>query len=84
MKTRQNVEQQEQIGATQSSSSTAFNPLHQGTLSYTSQSALFGSCTLISLDDTGFASSLGRSVGSAGTGQIMGARHSDAPNGMCE
>lgn len=54
MKARQNVEQQQQTGATQSSSSsTPFNPLHHG-----------------------------RSVGSAGTGQIIGARHSGAPNGM--
>uniref|UniRef100_A0A8C2JGB4 SWI/SNF related, matrix associated, actin dependent regulator of chromatin, subfamily c, member 1b n=1 Tax=Cyprinus carpio TaxID=7962 RepID=A0A8C2JGB4_CYPCA len=36
MKARQNVEQQQQAGATQSSSSTAYNPLHHGTLSYTS------------------------------------------------
>uniref|UniRef100_A0A673LAY0 SWI/SNF complex subunit SMARCC1-like n=1 Tax=Sinocyclocheilus rhinocerous TaxID=307959 RepID=A0A673LAY0_9TELE len=55
MKAQQNVEQQQQTGATQSSSSTAYNPLHHG-----------------------------RSVGSAGTGQVMGARHSGAPNGMCE
>uniref|UniRef100_A0A671SV22 SWI/SNF complex subunit SMARCC1-like n=1 Tax=Sinocyclocheilus anshuiensis TaxID=1608454 RepID=A0A671SV22_9TELE len=55
MKARQNVEQQQQTGATQSSSSTAYNPLHHG-----------------------------RSVGSAGTGQVMGAQHSGAPNGMCE
>uniref|UniRef100_A0A672KW93 SWI/SNF complex subunit SMARCC1-like n=1 Tax=Sinocyclocheilus grahami TaxID=75366 RepID=A0A672KW93_SINGR len=55
MKARQNVEQQQQAGATQSSSSTAYNPLHHG-------------C----------------SVGSASTGQIVGARHSGAPNGMCE
>uniref|UniRef100_A0A671SWN1 SWI/SNF complex subunit SMARCC1-like n=1 Tax=Sinocyclocheilus anshuiensis TaxID=1608454 RepID=A0A671SWN1_9TELE len=40
MKARQNVEQQQQTGATQSSSSTAYNPLHHGTLSYKSQSAL--------------------------------------------
>uniref|UniRef100_A0A673KSS5 SWI/SNF complex subunit SMARCC1-like n=1 Tax=Sinocyclocheilus rhinocerous TaxID=307959 RepID=A0A673KSS5_9TELE len=53
MKARQNVEQQQQAGATQSSSSTAYNPLHHG-------------C----------------SVGSASTGQIVGARHSGAPNGM--
>uniref|UniRef100_A0A673L7B7 SWI/SNF complex subunit SMARCC1-like n=1 Tax=Sinocyclocheilus rhinocerous TaxID=307959 RepID=A0A673L7B7_9TELE len=40
MKAQQNVEQQQQTGATQSSSSTAYNPLHHGTLSYKSQSAL--------------------------------------------
>uniref|UniRef100_A0A671SU95 SWI/SNF complex subunit SMARCC1-like n=1 Tax=Sinocyclocheilus anshuiensis TaxID=1608454 RepID=A0A671SU95_9TELE len=57
MKARQNVEQQQQTGATQSSSSTAYNPLHHGTLSYKSH---------------------------AGTGQVMGAQHSGAPNGMCE
>uniref|UniRef100_A0A8C1K1G4 SWI/SNF related, matrix associated, actin dependent regulator of chromatin, subfamily c, member 1b n=1 Tax=Cyprinus carpio TaxID=7962 RepID=A0A8C1K1G4_CYPCA len=55
MKARQNVEQQQPTGATQSSSSTAYNPLHHG-----------------------------HSVGSAGPGQIVGARHSGAPNGMCE
>uniref|UniRef100_A0A672SHD8 SWI/SNF complex subunit SMARCC1-like n=1 Tax=Sinocyclocheilus grahami TaxID=75366 RepID=A0A672SHD8_SINGR len=40
MKARQNMEEQQQTGATQSSSSTAYNPLHHGTLSYKSQSAL--------------------------------------------
>uniref|UniRef100_A0A8C2PZ14 SWI/SNF related, matrix associated, actin dependent regulator of chromatin, subfamily c, member 1b n=1 Tax=Cyprinus carpio TaxID=7962 RepID=A0A8C2PZ14_CYPCA len=48
MKARQNVEQQQQAGATQSSSSTAYNPLHHGTLSYTSVNP-FVSCTLIYL-----------------------------------
>uniref|UniRef100_A0A673L2H0 SWI/SNF complex subunit SMARCC1-like n=1 Tax=Sinocyclocheilus rhinocerous TaxID=307959 RepID=A0A673L2H0_9TELE len=57
MKARQNVEQQQQAGATQSSSSTAYNPLHHGTLSPTHH---------------------------ASTGQIVGARHSGAPNGMCD
>ncbi|XP_026145668.1 SWI/SNF complex subunit SMARCC1b isoform X2 [Carassius auratus] len=56
MKARQNVEQQQPAGATQSSSSTAqSNPLHHG-----------------------------RSAVSAGTGEIVGARHSGAPNGMCD
>uniref|UniRef100_A0A8C1N8J4 SWI/SNF complex subunit SMARCC1-like n=1 Tax=Cyprinus carpio TaxID=7962 RepID=A0A8C1N8J4_CYPCA len=36
MKARQNVEQQQQAGATQSSSSTAYNPLQHGTRSYIS------------------------------------------------
>ncbi|ROL45892.1 SWI/SNF complex subunit SMARCC1 [Anabarilius grahami] len=54
LKARQNVEPQQQAGATQSSS-TAYNPLHHG-----------------------------RSVGSAGAGQMMGARQPGAPNGMCE
>uniref|UniRef100_A0A8C1TYN6 SWI/SNF related, matrix associated, actin dependent regulator of chromatin, subfamily c, member 1b n=1 Tax=Cyprinus carpio TaxID=7962 RepID=A0A8C1TYN6_CYPCA len=40
MKARQNVEQQQPTGATQSSSSTAYNPLHHGTLSCKSQSVL--------------------------------------------
>uniref|UniRef100_A0A8C1BUN7 SWI/SNF related BAF chromatin remodeling complex subunit C1b n=1 Tax=Cyprinus carpio carpio TaxID=630221 RepID=A0A8C1BUN7_CYPCA len=66
MKARQNVEQQQPTGATQSSSSTAYNPLHHVLI------------TLVSV------SSLGHSVGSAGPGQIVGARHSGAPNGMCE
>uniref|UniRef100_A0A8C1YR67 SWI/SNF related, matrix associated, actin dependent regulator of chromatin, subfamily c, member 1b n=1 Tax=Cyprinus carpio TaxID=7962 RepID=A0A8C1YR67_CYPCA len=48
MKARQNVEQQQQAGATQSSSSTAYNPLHHGTRSYTSVNP-FVSCTLIYL-----------------------------------
>ncbi|XP_051526419.1 SWI/SNF complex subunit SMARCC1-like isoform X2 [Myxocyprinus asiaticus] len=52
VKARQHMEQQQQAGASQSSS-TAYNPLHHG-----------------------------RSVGSAGTGQVMGARHPGAPNGM--
>uniref|UniRef100_A0A8C1N9C9 SWI/SNF complex subunit SMARCC1-like n=1 Tax=Cyprinus carpio TaxID=7962 RepID=A0A8C1N9C9_CYPCA len=48
MKARQNVEQQQQAGATQSSSSTAYNPLQHGTRSYISVNP-FVSCTLIYL-----------------------------------
>ncbi|XP_051948886.1 SWI/SNF complex subunit SMARCC1b isoform X2 [Xyrauchen texanus] len=52
VKARQHMEQQQQAGASQSSSTT-YNPLHHG-----------------------------RSVSNAGTGQVMGARHPGAPNGM--
>uniref|UniRef100_A0A8C1K159 SWI/SNF related, matrix associated, actin dependent regulator of chromatin, subfamily c, member 1b n=1 Tax=Cyprinus carpio TaxID=7962 RepID=A0A8C1K159_CYPCA len=59
MKARQNVEQQQPTGATQSSISA------------------FVSCTLILVLITLVSvSSLGHSVGSAGPGQIVGARHS--------
>ncbi|XP_051520679.1 SWI/SNF complex subunit SMARCC1-like [Myxocyprinus asiaticus] len=53
LKARQHMEQQQQAGTSQSSSSTAYNPLQHG-----------------------------HSVGSAGTGQVMGARQPGAPNGM--
>uniref|UniRef100_A0A672KWG9 SWI/SNF complex subunit SMARCC1-like n=1 Tax=Sinocyclocheilus grahami TaxID=75366 RepID=A0A672KWG9_SINGR len=86
MKARQNVEQQQQAGATQSSSSTAYNPLHHGTLSsllHISQPFCLMHTHILN-NIVFFASLSGCSVGSASTGQIVGARHSGAPNGMCE
>uniref|UniRef100_A0A672KUK3 SWI/SNF complex subunit SMARCC1-like n=1 Tax=Sinocyclocheilus grahami TaxID=75366 RepID=A0A672KUK3_SINGR len=84
MKARQNVEQQQQAGATQSSSSTAYNPLHHGTLSsllHISQPFCLMHTHILN-NIVFFASLSGCSVGSASTGQIVGARHSGAPNGM--
>uniref|UniRef100_A0A671MC53 SWI/SNF complex subunit SMARCC1-like n=1 Tax=Sinocyclocheilus anshuiensis TaxID=1608454 RepID=A0A671MC53_9TELE len=86
MKARQNVEQQQQAGATQSSSSTAYNPLPHGTLSsllHISQPFCLMHTHIPVLNNIVFFASLsGCSVGSASTGQIVGARHSGAPNGI--